>query len=562
VIEEHPRSGERALLGDLRRARRRRRTQDIDAFEALYRAYVTAIVVAVSIWLLSGVTGDHRVGAATVKDAISYGPQVVGAALAAVIAVGLRSGGRGGPLVIEAADVRHVLLSPVDRRVALSSPAVRQLRFAALVGAGTGTVAGLLAFRRLPGQAAAWLAAGAVVGTVGALAALGSAMVVSGRRLGRVVGTGLAVLVLGWAAADLATGETTAPTTLVGDVALWPLRVRPVGLVGVVLALLVTAAGYLSVGGTSIEASERRAVLVGQLRFAATLRDLRTVVVLRRQLAQEQPRQRPWLRMPRTIAGLGPGATPASVRVVSRHGPVWRRGWHGILRFPGARVARLAVCGAVAGAAAVGAWRGTTPLVVVAGLAVYVAGLDAVEPLAQEMDHPDRRDELPRPAGALLVRHLGAPLGLMAVVGAVGAAVGIVVAGGSPLAVEMAAAVALPAAWAGLAGATISVVQGAPNLLSTTDSLLPPEAAGARAIARTAWPPLFAIGGVLPVVAGRHVGAGRSPWPAVAATCVLVLVAEGLVGIWVRWREPIHRWFRQWLEAAKNDAGLGGGRSR
>ena len=36
-----------------------------------------------------------------------------------------------------------------------------------------------------------------------------------------------------------------------------------------------------------------------------TLRDLRTVVILRRQLSQELPRQRPWLRLPRWPAAVG-----------------------------------------------------------------------------------------------------------------------------------------------------------------------------------------------------------------------------------------------------------------
>ena len=40
-------------------------------------------------------------------------------------------------------------------------------------------------------------------------------------------------------------------------------------------------------------------------------------------------------------------------------------------------------------------WAGTTPLVVLAGLALFVAGLDTVEPLAQEVDHPSRRDASP-----------------------------------------------------------------------------------------------------------------------------------------------------------------------
>src|SRR4051794_18679512 len=111
----------------------------------------------------------------------------------------------------------------------------------------------------------------------------------------------------------------------------------------------------------------RRASLAGQLRFAATLQDIRTVIVLRRQLAQERPRTRPWIRL--------------KARQRARW-PVWRRAWHGILRWPLARVVRLTILSAVAGACLVAAWRGTTPLIVLAGLALFVASLDAVEPLS------------------------------------------------------------------------------------------------------------------------------------------------------------------------------------
>src|SRR4029453_5278654 len=79
--------------------------------------------------------------------------------------------------------------------------------------------------------------------------------------------------------------------------------------------------GLRRLGSLSLEAAERRTGLVGQLRFAVTVQDLRTVIVLRRQLAQDRPRNRPWL------------ALPGRNRFV-----VWRRGWHGLLRFPVARL--------------------------------------------------------------------------------------------------------------------------------------------------------------------------------------------------------------------------------
>lgn len=473
----------------------------------------------------------------------AHGPQIVGMIIGIAVAVGLRSGGRGGPLVIEAADVRHVLLSPVDRTIALRPVAVRQLRFGAVVGAGAGALAGLLAYRRLPGALVGWVAAGGAVGLLAAVAALGLAMVVAGQRWGRVVGTGLAVAVTAWSGVDLAEAITTSPATLLGDVALWPLRFRVLGLLGIVVALAAVGAGLAVVAGSSIEAAESRSTLVGQIRFAATLRDLRTVVVLRRQLSQELPRQRPWFRMPRTVTL--DGGRPRHRRL-----PVWRRGWHGIFRFPALRFARLAALGGIAGAATVGAWRGTTPLILVAGAALYVGALDAVEPLAQEIDHPDRRDEYTVAAGVLALRQLGPSAVLMVLVSAIGWAVAVAVTGGSSDAIGVGAVMVIPAGLTATAAAAISVVQGAPSTFSSTDVMLPPEAAGARAIGRILIPPLVATAGIAPMLAGR------SPKPNVTALAstfgleppLIILII--LVGVWLRYRDQIRASFSSALSEA------------
>src|SRR4029453_5353522 len=129
---------------------------------------------------------------------------------------------------------------------------------------------------------------------------------------------------------DLSAGRATSPLTLLGRLALWPLHVDLLALVGAAIAVAVPVIGVRVVGGPALEAAERRASLAGQLRFAATLQDIRTVIVLRRQLAQERPRSRPWLRLPRPDP-----ATDGPAR------PVWRRGLHGVLRWPLARVGRL-----------------------------------------------------------------------------------------------------------------------------------------------------------------------------------------------------------------------------
>ena len=71
---------------------------------------------------------------------------------------------------------------------------------------------------------------------------------------------------------------------------------------------------------------------------------------------------------------------------------------HSLLRWPATRILRVVGLGIVAGFAAGGAWKGTTPLVIVAGVALFVAALDALEPLAQEMGPPDPAGQLPGPA--------------------------------------------------------------------------------------------------------------------------------------------------------------------
>lgn len=539
-------------LDAIRRARRARRAGSIDPVEALYRAYVAAILAGIALWLLSGVVGGTRVGPAGAARVAAHAGPVVGLAVAAILAVGLRSGGKGGPLALEAADVRHVLLSPVDRALALRPQAWRQMRSAAVAAAGVGALAGLLAYRRLPGEVVAWLAAGAVVAALAVLAGFGVALVVSGLRLGRAAGTLLAVVALGWSAADVLTGTVTSPMSLLGEVAVWPLRFRPLGVLGVLAVGAAVAGGLVAVGGSSIEAAERRSSLVGQLRFAATLRDLRTVVVLRRQLAQELPRQRPWVRLPPAVRLPPDPPTGRGARGL----PSWRRGWHGIVRFPALRLGRMAALGVVAGLAGLGAWRGTTPLVVVAGIALYIAALDAVEPVAQEADHPDRRDGYGIEAGELYLREAGPSLVAMAVVGLVGA-VAAAAAGGGLLAFEVGATLALPAAAAAVVGALLSTVQGPPSLFSATDSLMPPEMAGVKNLVRTVLPPAVAVVGVLPLLAGRHPAPHLGPLGATAATLPEVLFVALLALSWVRYRDRAVEWWHQSMEEAQSVRGQG-----
>ena len=150
------------------------------------------------------------------------------------------------------------------------------------------------------------------------------------------------------------------------------------------------------IGDLSIEHALRRAGLVAQLRFAVTLQDIRTVVLLRRQLSQENPRLRPWIRIGRA-------------KRRSLVPPIWRRDWQSYLRFPAAPPASAwCLLGVVAGLSLGLMWRGATPMFIVAGLALYLAAYDAVEPIAQEVDHPTRWESYPDQPGRLVLQHLPA----------------------------------------------------------------------------------------------------------------------------------------------------------
>lgn len=516
----------RAVLHDLHRARRRRRVGHIDWIDVLYKVYAGGLVSLAVLYAASAAVGDDRVGAATVGSVRDHSPAWLGLALALAVALALRSGVRGGPLALEAPDVAHVLLAPVDRSVVLRGVAYKQLRAVTTGGLLAGAVAGNLAARRLtaarPADVAAWIGCGAAFGALAAAAVWGSALVASGRRWGPRAAWAAGAALVAWSVADLAAGTTTSPATMLGALATWPLGARAVVPVGVAVALAVPVVGLRAIAGFSVEAAERRTGLVGQLRFAATVQDLRAVVVLHRQLAQERSRARPWRKLPPA----GPSGRAA-----------WRRGWHGVARWPAGRVARVVVLGAVAGAAAVGAWRGTLPLVVVAGLALFVAALDAVEPMAQAADHPGVTAGVPGPPGRLLLRNLVVPGLVMLVVGLAGlATAALLQPSAGVLGVGVAMLVGVVAA--PVAGAALSVLAGAPQPHPDLQ-LSFPEMATLLTIVRQAFPPFLAVAALAPVVAARvALRHGSPPGTAAIAAVVPVLALVAAVAVWIGARPP------------------------
>jgi hypothetical protein len=532
---DHEADLEHSLL-EWRRYRRRKRIADVHWVDALYQAYVTALFGTVALYLLTGVVGDDSLGPSQLREVVQRGHDWLGVVVAAALAIGLRSGSRGGPVALERAEVRHVLLAPVDRTTAMRGPALRQLRFFGFVAAVVGAEAGILASHRMEHHAALWVASGVVFTTTTVALAYGAALCAGSWRLPSPVATLVGVALASLAVADALDIVNASPLGLWGRIGLWPERFSAWGLLAIAVSLVVLGVGLLRVGDLSVEAAERRSRLVGQLRFAATLQDLRTVLVLRRQLAMERPLLRPWIRLP--------------VRDTGRF-PVWTRGWRGVLRWPTARVGRMILLAVVAGLALRGVWTGTTPLLAVAGLALFVAGLDAVEPLAQEIDHPSRLASAPVARGEIHVRHVAVGVAVMVLTCLVGATAAVLVEP-SLAAVAVAAACVVPAALGAVAGAVASVLGGAPD--SSADggwSLVPPEVAGLRVVTRTVWPLVLATGGTLPVLAARSAAdAGESAAGGAGTVAFVMLVVFGLVTGWVRRRDDLHAAWKASLDQA------------
>lgn len=532
-------------LRAMRRTRRVHRVAEIEWFEALYRVYLTAIVGGSAVLFLSGLVKDQQLGPSDLALVATHGPHVLGIAMALTVALGLRSGANGGPLAVEEPEVRHVLLSPLSHRLVLLHPAFQRIRTMAFSGIVVGAMIGQLAARRLPGSSIAWLLWGAVYGKIVALGFVVSALIAHGGRLPRWLSTSLGTLMVVWQVGVTAAGTSTpGPFDSVGSVALWPIRIQAIDSVMMVAMVLAVATALWCAGRLSLEALSRRSSLVAQLKFAVTLQDIRTVVLLRRQLSQEHMRERPWF----------------GVRRRYRFDAVIVRGIRSVSHFPVRRLMRMAMLACVAAAGQIGVFNGTTPAVLVSGIALFVLGLDLIEPLSQEVDQPLFTDSFPLERGHVMVRHLIVPgLSLFPF---------IIIGIGASLVLRpqlstlvMATIVSVSSGVAGVAGAVVNAVRGAPNPVGEANEglYMPPEVSGMTTMIRAVWPPAISVLGSMPIVAAVAArNAGADPYAAALRTSVGGCIMCVLVGGWVRQRDAIHRWWREAVASGRTTTAPGG----
>jgi hypothetical protein len=182
--------------------------------------------------------------------------------------------------------------------------------------------------------------------------------------------------------------------------------------------------------------------------------------------------------------------------------------------------------------------------VVAAGVALYLLGLDAIEPLSQEIDHPDVADGVPRPRGWVLLRHLGAPVAALVPFAIIGAAA---IAVAEPAAAAAAFALAVPVTLAGACGSVVSVVRDAADPLQAPSAAVPPEFAGASAFIRLAVPIVISTIPALTALALREF-----PEPGTAVRmAVLDALLIAAAATWVRKRDDWREKLRAFTEAGR-----------
>lgn len=362
-------------LADLGKARRRHFVEKVDIINAIYKAYIVGAALLIAGSFLVGLAQSAPLGSSAQRALVANGPLYVGLAFAVAIFLGLRSGSRGGPLALQGADVRMILLSAVPRSRFLRSRALSQARSIVAPAALVGGLAGAVAHRALSAGTLRLVVEGALIAIALALVLFGSGYIASGIRLNKWIANLVGLIVLAWSAYGILNRSSAFPGAWVGDLFFRQSNVSGTAIWALVV-LAIFAVGLYLVAGLSLEMLEKRARLVGTLRFAATTRDIRTVILLRRQLSGEKPRSG------RTILSNAPIGSGLG-------GAVLKRALASLLRWPIERSIRFIVLAVVAGLSSRLLWSGSYLPLAIATVALFVAATDLLEPLSQLADRPE-----------------------------------------------------------------------------------------------------------------------------------------------------------------------------
>jgi hypothetical protein len=563
-----------ATLRELRRTRTKHRLGDVEWFEVAYRVYLFGLVGLTAVVMASDAVKQLITDEVDTNDLLARGPAALGLVVVAACALGLRSGADGGPISIEVADIRHVLLAPIDRRSVLTQPVLQRLRSVVFAVGLVAAILGQLVARELEGSRAAWAASCALFGALVGALFVSTAVIAHVTKMPRWLASAVGAILITWQAlaAWAAWSETdrplggTGPANLAGSIAFWGVRQRWYDLAAVLVVAIAAAVSVAVAGRLRLEPLARRGELVSQLRFAATVQDLRTIVILRRQLRAEAMRPTPWGRRSRSAARrVRPSAAASSGVAVSRaqHADdrprpsvVWRRGLRSLRRLPAARLFRIALLAAIGG---VGASLAVTssPLFALLLLgAAFLVGMESLEPLSQEIDRPDRTEALPLDRGWLYAHHLVASAVLLACAAMIGAVAATIA---DPSHAAAAFGLAIPVALLGATGPVVTTVMDASAPIAIANTTITgaargqespfalPEFAGAATAFKTIAPVVISATAVAPVLLMRYdATAGTVVRAAVAAALFLAAVV-----FWIRRRDRLAIWVREFFSEGR-----------
>lgn len=190
-------------------------------------------------------------------------------------------------------------------------------------------------------------------------------------------------------------------------------------------------------------------------------------------------------------------------------------------------------------------------LVILVG-AAFLLGLEAIEPLAQEVDHPDLTDGLPVPRGWLFAHHLVAPAGLLVVAALFGATAAAIV---EPSHAAAAFALAIPVAWAGAIGAVVTTVRDAPELPAHVHTTITgadrgadnpfsmPEFSGFSSVGAGALPVLLSAIAAGPVAAMRVAPGASTVGRSILGVALCLVVMTWWVVRNDQWTTAVRRFF-------------------
>lgn len=513
----------RSLVRFIRRRRTRTRLSQVSWADAAFKVYSMALVAALLVLMLAGLFSGQPLTSGQLATARDRGPGVIGAVALGLSMVGLRSGSRGGPLAVEAAEVQHWWLTPLPRRFMMKEAIVRAVLRWSIYGLVAGAGVAVFAAPRLPGTLLDWLSSAIAVGIGFALLAVAAALWAMGRRLSPARADVLSLCVIAAAMVEATFGSRLLPTTWAGAAALWPLgsgRNRYlVGVLMVVIPATLVSFSWRRAVGASLERQLERSKLIQQLRLAVGIRDVRTVMLLRRRLAQDSARVRPLVCV-------------KSERW-NRY-PVSRRVLQGAVRWPAPRVGQAIVLGAMGGIALAGFSSGITPLIGVAAVCYWAAALEMAEGLAQDVDHAEFLAGRRSP-GHMHVAHMLPTAGLVLIPVGLGSLIyGALGVGGWMTASILAVSASVQAA----VGAIVTAIRR-PDYVRLVDArqLMSPDIASATEALAVSLPPLITLAGLLPAVAIRSDPTAHLR--ALTVGIAVPAVAAALTAGWLLIRQPV-----------------------